>query len=312
MKHSCLSWAVGVMFGSFALIPTLANANQDYLHFVNHRDVNGKLMIPKGQAKASTKHSTQEDSDFKKLGQKELDMHLAGHRSQNMDKKDPMMLSADKAKPAQENANQVELSQATLAQEKPAQEESIIKKTVIPAQPKAFTLHDHRWGMTVPEVKANEKASVSWELHAPTLNLGEDRLGYYKTVEGLETFVSYTFTDNQLTNTKYIFEPGHQEEVQYLENYETVKNWITRTYGSPKSEEVIWLDDLYKYAEELWGKAVVRGHLTMVAEWEVEGTSIVLLLNGGDENIGLVADFSSQDSSLPQQLVSLPARNTDL
>ena len=70
-----------------------------------------------------------------------------------------------------------------------------------------------------------------------------------------------------------------------------MKDWISQLYGSPQSVEELWLDDLYRYAPELWDKAVIRGHLTLVAEWEADGTSIILLLNGGGETVSLMADL---------------------
>ena len=145
------------------------------------------------------------------------------------------------------------------------------------------------------------------ELQAPILTAGDSRLGYRAVVEGIETFLSYSFTNNRLVTAKYLFESNHEDERLYLADYETVKNWIVQAYGPPQSEEQLWLDDLYHYSEELWGRAVVRGHLTMVAEWEVNGTSIILLLNGGDDSVGLMADFTSQEAPSPSQLVVLPS-----
>ena len=82
-------------------------------------------------------------------------------------------------------------------------------------------------------------------------------------------------------------------EAQPLLNYKKVKNWIIQTYGPPQTEEKLWLNELYQYAPELWGRALMRGHLTIVDQWKVDGTSIILLLNGGEEEVSLIAEFSS-------------------
>ena len=318
MKNSHLTFGLAVIFGISSWTPSLAFTSQDYIHLVSHRDGDGKLMIPAAKTKPAQEKSTQDAPAQKHWGQKELDELTQAKPVQEESVQDG--LAQDKSdqkefeefaqkEPRSKDPAQERLSEEKVAQEEPAEEESIIKKTVIPAQPKSFSFRDTRWGMSIPEVKANETASFSWELHAPILELGEDRLGYHTTVvEDLEAVIAYKFADNQLTNTKYVFESKHEDEIRYLEDYEKVKNWISQTYGQPKSEEQIWLDDLYNYAEELWGKAVVRGHLTMVAEWEVEETSIVLILNGGDENVGLIADFSSKELPSPAQLVRLPLR----
>ena len=187
----------------------------------------------------------------------------------------------------------------------------LVKKTVIPAQPKNYTFRNTQWGMSIPQVKTNETAKFSWELQAPILTAGDSRLGYRANVEGLEAFLSYSFTNDRLMTAKYLFDSNHEDELLYLEDYQIVKNWIVQTYGPPQSEEQLWLDDLYHYSEELWGRAVVRGHLTMVAEWDVNGTSIILLLNGGDDSVGLMADFTSKDAPSPTQMVVLPSEHVE-
>ena len=192
----------------------------------------------------------------------------------------------------------------------PVSKPSIVKKTVIPAQPTQLTestFRNTKWGMSIPEVKTNETAKFSWELQAPILTAGDYRLGYRTTVEGIDTFLSYSFSNNQLTTAKYLFDSNHEDETLYLEDYENIKNWIVQTYGPPRSEEQLWLDDLYRYASELWGRAVKRGHLTLVAEWEMEETTVVLLLNGGDETVGLMVGLTNNESPSSTQLVSLPA-----
>jgi hypothetical protein len=65
---------------------------------------------------------------------------------------------------------------------------------------------------------------------------------------------------------------------------------------------------LYQYDKSLWGQALKRGHLVMVAEWKNPGTDIVLVLDGGDEAVGLVADFSSTTYVVP---VSFDSQNSE-
>jgi hypothetical protein len=96
-----------------------------------------------------------------------------------------------------------------------------------------------------------------------------------------------------------VFEPQHDDAVEYVQDFHTLKNWISQSYGSPTSVQEIWLEKLYQYDQNLWGQAVMRGHLVMVAEWKNPGTDIVLVLNGGDDTVGLVADFASTTFVVP-------------
>ena len=178
-------------------------------------------------------------------------------------------------------------------------EPSIMQKTVMPSQPKTFERRSTDWGMSVQEVKENEPVQFSWELQSPVLSDNEQRVAYHTQIEGVEAALTYTFYEDHLGQAKYVFEPQHDDAVEYVQDFHTLKNWISQSYGLPASVQEIWLEKLYQYDENLWGQAVSRGHLVMVAEWKNPGTDIVLVLNGGDDTVGLVADFSSTTFVVP-------------
>jgi hypothetical protein len=169
----------------------------------------------------------------------------------------------------------------------------VIQKTVVPAQPKTFERRNTDWGMNAQEVKVNEPVQPSWELRSPILDDYEQRVAYRSQIEGIDTSLTYTFYEDKLAQANYVFEPKHDNVVEYVQDFHTLKNWITQSYGIPTSVQEIWLDPLYRYDRSLWGQAVMRGHLKMVAEWRNDTTQITLLLDGGDETIGLIADFDS-------------------
>ena len=172
-------------------------------------------------------------------------------------------------------------------------EPSVIQKTVVPAQPKAMERRSTDWGMNAQEVKTNEPVQPSWELRSPILENYEQRVAYRSQIEGIDTSLTYTFYEDKLAQANYLFEPKHDDAADYVQDFHTIKNWITQSYGTPVSVQEIWLDPLYRYDQSLWGQAVLRGHLKMVAEWRNDNTQITLLLDGGDDTIGLMADFDS-------------------
>lgn len=170
---------------------------------------------------------------------------------------------------------------------------SVIQKTVVPAQPQTFERRSTEWGMNAQEVKLNEPVQPVWELQAPVLEPYEQRVGYRRQIEGIDALLTYTFYEDHLAQANYLFEPKHDDAVNYVQDFHTVENWITQSYGMPTSVQEIWLDSLYQYDQSLWGRALLRGHLKMVAEWRNETTNITLLLDGGEDTIGLMADFDS-------------------
>ncbi len=177
--------------------------------------------------------------------------------------------------------------------------DSVMQKTVMPAQPKTIERQSTDWGMHAQEVKDIEPVKPSWELGTPILEDYEQRVAYHTQIEGIDTSLTYTFYEDHLGQAKYVFEPQHEDALDYVADFHTVKNWIGQTYGWPTSVQEIWLDDLYQYDQSLWGQAVLRGHLVMVAEWKQSGTEIVLVLDGGNDTIGLVADFGSTTVVVP-------------
>lgn len=170
---------------------------------------------------------------------------------------------------------------------------SVIQKTVVPAQPQTFERRSTEWGMNAQEVKLNEPVQPVWELQSPILEPYEQRVGYRRQIEEIDASLTYTFYEDQLAQANYLFEPKHDDAVDYVKDFHTLQNWITQSYGMPTSVQEIWLDSLYQYDQSLWGQALLRGHLKMVAEWRNDTTNITLLLDGGEDTIGLMADFDS-------------------
>jgi len=189
-----------------------------------------------------------------------------------------------------------------MAPTQPQSKTSVIQKTMMPSQPKTFERRSTDWGMSAQEMKENEPVQPSWELRSPILADYEKRVAYHTQIEGIEAALTYTFYEDYLGQAKYVFEPQHDDAVEYVQDFHTVKNWISQSYGSPTSVQDIWLDTLYQYDQSLWGQAVLRGHLVMVAEWKQPGTDIVLMLDGGNDMIGLVADFASTTVVVPVSL----------
>ena len=181
-------------------------------------------------------------------------------------------------------------------------EASVLQKTMLPSQPKTFEKRSTDWGMSVQDVKENEPVTSSWELEPPVLGDFEKRVAYHTQIEGIQAALTYTFYQDHLGQAKYVFEPQHDDAVEFVNDFHTVENWISKSYGLPTSVQEIWLDKLYQYDKSLWGQAVKRGHLVMVAEWKNPGTDIVLVLDGGNDEVGLVADFASTTFAIPVSL----------
>ncbi|WP_447968927.1 hypothetical protein [Nitrospira sp. M1] len=269
MKQPLFSCSLVVVLVTGIYSPGLAGHYDEVLHLVNHRDQHGHLVVPQ---------------------------HSNGSSDESAVLSEPQVTS------------NMEMSGASTTEAYSNDESSdVMKKTVLPALPGRYTFRNTNWGMSIPTVKTKETAELLWELDSQPLAPGEHRLGYQTRISEIDAVLTYAFEHDHLIQAKYLFETNEaQNDAQPLWSYKKVKSWISQTYGPPQSEEKLWSNELYRYAPELWGRALMRGHLTIVDEWNVDGTSIILLLNGGDDSVGLIAEFSNTAHMANQEFVYLP------
>ncbi|GAH71775.1 unnamed protein product, partial [marine sediment metagenome] len=87
----------------------------------------------------------------------------------------------------------------------------------------------------------------------------------------------------------------HSNDNLYIDDYEKLKETLTKKYGKPKFDKVTWDDDLYKDDRSHWGFAVSLGHLDYFSSWETSTTYISLRLNGDNYKISLVIAYESRE-----------------
>ena len=103
-----------------------------------------------------------------------------------------------------------------MAPTQPHSETSVVQKTMMPSQPKMLERRRTDWGMSAQDVKANEPVQPSWELQSPVLAEYEQRVAYQTQIEGIDAALTYTFYEGHLGQAKYVFEPQHDDDVDYV------------------------------------------------------------------------------------------------
>lgn len=144
-----------------------------------------------------------------------------------------------------------------------------------------------RWGMSVAEVKLSETAKL--------LDESDGILLYESSLSGLDVFVGYVFTNGILVRGKYISVERHSNRNDYITDYNTLKDLLTKKYGAPIDENVFWLDDLYRDDYSDWGFAVSLGHLKYFDSWETERTAITAALYGDNYEITHGIEYKSKE-----------------
>jgi len=137
-----------------------------------------------------------------------------------------------------------------------------------------------RWGMNQREVRAHESEGI--------LAVQDDSIVCYTdiSVAGFDTSLCYQFNINdELFGTMYMITEQHSNDTLYINDYENLKDRLTEKYGLPESDDVIWLDDLWRDDPSDWGMAIITGDLKYFATWEVDDMSITLMLIGDNYDV---------------------------
>jgi len=164
----------------------------------------------------------------------------------------------------------------------------VISTLALFAEEVKYDFRDTTWGTSKEQVKATEDGKPGIE--------DDTSLAYKATINGKEFACTYSFLEDKLYAGGYIFIGEHTNENLYIEDYEDMKETLTKKYGKPKTEiPGLWNNDLYKDDKSNWGKAISMGHLVYGASWETSTTRIDFLLWGDNYNIKLALYYTGKE-----------------
>jgi len=144
-----------------------------------------------------------------------------------------------------------------------------------------------RWGMSKEEVKLTEDNEPAYE--------ESDFFGYENEIAGMDCYVIYVFTSDKLVRTKYSFIHEHANRTDYIQDYQELKEILTKKYGQPVRDDQVWKNDLYRDNSSEWGMAVAVGHLVYQVRWATESTEIIIQLAGDNFDITLAIEYRSKN-----------------
>lgn len=153
-----------------------------------------------------------------------------------------------------------------------------------------------KWGMSRLEVRDAESGEF----------IGEPQDGWFAfqtTVAGMDARVLYQFIDDELARGGIWFAETFSNRNKYLQNFRKVRSALIDKYGEPDRDETQWLDDLYRDDPSDWGMALATGDLVKQAEWDLDGTNIVEVVQGQNFEITFFVRYTSDDhrSALQRQ-----------
>jgi len=176
----------------------------------------------------------------------------------------------------------------------------VIFTLILTAKEVRFDFRKSNWGMTIEQVKASEDKKPDFEGEVTSGFV----LSYEVQIDSKDYYCVYFFLEDKLYNSGYAFSKNHTNKNDYIQDYEELKELLTKKYGKPSKkkllslydrEEIYWGYELYKDDEGDWGLAISVGELSYVSIWETPTTEIELILDGDNYEINLRIIYISKE-----------------
>ncbi len=140
------------------------------------------------------------------------------------------------------------------------------------------------WGMKPDEVASYLPSGTRGDSGGIRVNMN---------VGGMPSETYFVFKDDALAIISGRFTQRYNRLNDYVNEYNSVKNMMSRTLGAPVLEEEVWADDGLPQDEKELGRAVATGRLRLGAWWETDKSYVELLCRGGNYQVSRTVRFQS-------------------
>jgi DNA repair exonuclease SbcCD ATPase subunit len=116
-----------------------------------------------------------------------------------------------------------------------------VSTLILFAEEAKYDFRKTNWGMSKEQVKATEDKKPDFE--------DNTMLSYEVTISEKDFECAYLFLEDKLYGSGYLFFGEHTNKNLYIDDYEELKEILTKEYGKPKIDKVTWKNDLLKNLE---------------------------------------------------------------
>jgi hypothetical protein len=116
---------------------------------------------------------------------------------------------------------------------------------------------------------------------------------YRGEVEGIPVIIGYVFDGDKLTRAGYLMRGSYEDPNSYISDYDKVKEYLIKYYGSPAEDNVVWDEGEEVQDPALYGESVCAGKLGYSTMWSDGVTVIRENLNGKDGKCSHGVTFES-------------------
>lgn len=116
-----------------------------------------------------------------------------------------------------------------------------VSTLILFAEEAKYDFRKANWGMSKEQVKATEDKKPDFE--------DNTMLSYEVTISEKDFECAYLFLEDKLYGSGYLFFGEHTNKNLYIDDYEELKEILTKEYGKPKIDKVTWKNGLFKNLE---------------------------------------------------------------
>jgi len=123
-------------------------------------------------------------------------------------------------------------------------------------------------------------------------------------INSLPCYIKYYFYNNNFTMEEYLFVMNYSSLNSYYEDYESLKQLLTKKYGTPSENIEEWNNEKYKNERDYIGRAISLGHVYFKTAWkDKEGRVVITIQKDEDNGIELSIQYQCLElrESLRQQ-----------
>lgn len=148
-----------------------------------------------------------------------------------------------------------------------------------------FNVRKVNWGMSQEEVKKTEILELFIE--------DEATVAYKGKLNNNPCLIVYRFHNQVLVSMDYIFEHTYSDDARFVNDFEDLKDSLTKKYGQPSQNDRYFTSETYDDNISDWGMALSTGELSFFTRWITNKTKILLALYGDNYEVSFILSYIS-------------------
>jgi len=146
------------------------------------------------------------------------------------------------------------------------------------------------------------------------INRLSNRVSYKETIRNIESsekllreIEQNRLIEGEIEQDKFIEigEYTNENENEYINDYDKLKELLIKKYGEPKEDKKYWYNDSHQDDYQERGRAISIGHLAYQSGWELDNTEIYLMLKGDNDKIYLGIIYKNKNTQKEEKLDNL-------